>query len=221
MEYNKYIPYKNSIKLNDKNIVATHITNIETIKNIYETYSCIIKNKKKNALRQKTEYVYESLGIEINMIDEKNEKYLQVLECIKRDNNKFKVLKIYEVCNKKQNEIYDNSTKDIKNKQLLFHGSPVTNWFSILKNGFYINPTQVGVPVNGKAYGNGIYFSNNMSFSFSYCNIGKYDNSKVAILGLCEVALCPKSVSQAPVFVIFNTNQYTFRYLIVVENKYY
>jgi hypothetical protein len=218
-EYNRYIPYKTQILLNDKNIIATHINNIETIKNIYETYSCIIKNKKKNALRSKPEYVYEALSIEINMIDINNAKYQQVLECINRDHNKIKVLKIYEVCNKKQNEIFENATKHIQDKRLLFHGSPVTNWFSILKNGFYINPTQVGVPINGKAYGNGVYFSNHMSFSFPYCNMGKYDDSGVAILGLCEVALCPKSVSQAPVFVIFNTNQYTFRYMVVVENK--
>jgi poly [ADP-ribose] polymerase len=218
-EYNRYIPYKMQIVLKDKNTIATHINNIDVIKNIYETYSCIIKNKKKNALRNKPEYVYESLGIEIKMIDDKNEKYPQILECIKRDNNKIKVLKIYEVCNKKQNKIFDDNTKEINNKQLLFHGSPVTNWFSILKNGFYINPTQVGVPINGKLHGNGVYFSNHMSFSFPYCNMGKYDDSKVAILGLCEVALCQKSVSKAPIFVIFNTNQYTFRYLIVVENK--
>jgi poly [ADP-ribose] polymerase len=218
-EYNRYIPYGKQIILNDKNIIATHINNIETIKNIYETYSCIIKNKKKNALRSKPEYVYEALGIEINMINNSDAKYQQVLECINRDHNKIKVLKVYEVCNKKQDEIFKNFTKDIKDKRLLFHGSPVTNWFSILKNGFYINPTQVGVPINGKAYGVGVYFSNHMSFSFPYCNMGKYDDSGVAILGLCEVALCPKSVSQAPVFVIFNTNQYTFRYLVVVENK--
>lgn len=218
-EYNRYIPYKTQILLNDKNIIATHINNIETIKNIYETYSCIIKNKKKNALKSKPEYVYDALGMEINIINNNDPKYQQVSECINRDNNKIKVLRIFEVCSKKQNEIFENATKDIIDKRLLFHGSPVTNWFSILKNGFYIDPTKVGVSINGKLHGNGIYFSNHMSFSFPYCNLGKYDDSGIAILGLCEVALCPKSVSQAPIFVIFNTNQYTFRYLIVVENK--
>lgn len=92
-------------------------------------------------------------------------------------------------------------------------------WFSILKNGFYINPTTVGVKINGKAYGNGIYFSDSLIFSFSYCNMNNYDKSGFAILGLCEVVLCDKSVSNSPIFVIFNTNQYTFRYLLVVQNK--
>jgi hypothetical protein len=220
-EYNRYIPYKKTAELNNKNDVATHIANIETIKNIYETYSNIIKNKKKGGLINKEEYVLEALGVEINLFKEDNPKYTQVVECIKSDKNNYKIAKIYEIVNKKQNDIFDATIKEKSNitKKLLFHGSPVTNWFSIIKNGFYINPTQVGVKINGKAYGNGVYFSDSLRFSHGYCNTNKYDKNNISILGLCEVGLCEKSVDKSPIFVIFDTKQYVLRYLIIVDDN--
>ncbi len=95
----------------------------------------------------------------------------------------------------------------------------MTNWFSILKNGLYIDSKKAGVPVNGKAFGNGLYFSDDASYSYNYCKQGNYDKTGYLLLGICEVALCEKSYKTSPIFVIFNDCQYDFRYLICIETK--
>jgi len=48
-----------------------------------------------------------------------------------------------------------------------FHGSPVENWHSILRQGLY-NATGTKYQMNGAAYGAGIYLSPNSSLSMDY-----------------------------------------------------
>eukprot|EP00733_Pompholyxophrys_punicea_P001665 Pompholyxophrys_punicea_v1_NODE_922_length_1136_cov_2.574468.p1 type:complete len:259 gc:universal NODE_922_length_1136_cov_2.574468:949-173(-) len=218
-EYCKYIPYVGKFILNNDDIIDTHISRMGTIQNIYDTYCSIIKNKRKQSIMSKPIDVYRALNMEIQSMDETSRAYHDLVNYITRDNNILKILRIYQVYSKKQNDVYEEYTKNITDKKLLFHGSPVANWFSILKNGFYIDPTKVGVKINGKVHGNGVYFSDKITFSLGYCNLGNTDTSGVAILGMCEVALCSKSVNKSPIFVIFDTNQYVFKYLVVVENK--
>jgi poly [ADP-ribose] polymerase len=216
-EYDRYIPYKKQDLLNNADIIKKHMENMEIINNIYQTYQAIIKNKKQNVTITQYISVYKALNIKINVVQKDSEKFLKVMECVNFVKNNYQIHTVYEINNEQQNKIYDDFTQNIKNKKLLFHGSPITNWFSILKNGFYINPNKIGVKINGKAYGNGIYFSDHITYSYNYCFINSHYNSDVIILGLCEVALCEKSYQTSPIYVIFNTNQYTFRYLVCLK----
>ena len=160
----------------------------------------------------------------------------------------------------------------MKNKTLLFHGSQLSNWCSILKNGLYLDPSKLGVQITGKMFGYGIYWANSVTKSFNYCNSNT--THKIAVLAIAEVALgemheqyfgdcslsqdklkklkknstwgkgvhCPsdstvvdnviipngvikKNVDKKSKysliydeFVIYNTNQYKIKYLIVVKN---
>jgi hypothetical protein len=151
------------------------------------------------------------------MVDKYHPNYDKIMGTINKFQNNYKIQAIYEIYNEKQNKIYDEHTKDIADKRLLFHGSPITNWFSILKNGLYINPNKAGVKINGKAYGNGIYFSDNIAFSHGYCFVNSNYNADVSILGVFEVALCNKCYKTSPIFVIFNTVQYVPRYLVCIK----
>lgn len=52
-----------------------------------------------------------------------------------------------------------------------FHGSPVENWHSILRNGLK-NASGTKFQLNGAAYGSGIYISPHSATSFGYSQIG-------------------------------------------------
>lgn len=68
------------------------------------------------------------------------------------------------------------------NRQLLWHGSGVSNYVGILSSGLRINPGNV--IRSGSMFGNGIYFANCSSKSANYMK-----TSDIGIMLLCEVAL--------------------------------
>jgi hypothetical protein len=143
-EYERYIPYSSPIKLNNINTINKHIDNIEVIENMYETYETIIKNKKKNLLFSKHVTILNSLNIQLNILPEDDINYKNIFENIKTKSlHKYKNIQIYKIYDEKKENEYKNATKDISDKRLLYHGSPITNWFSIIKNGLYINPKKI------------------------------------------------------------------------------
>ena len=70
------------------------------------------------------------------------------------------------------------------NRQLLWHGSRLTNFVGILSQGLRIAPPEA--PVSGYMFGKGVYFADMVSKSANYCNARPGDE---ACLLLCEVAL--------------------------------
>ncbi len=72
-----------------------------------------------------------------------------------------------------------------KNRRLLWHGSRTTNYGGILSQGLRIAPPEA--PVNGYAFGKGVYLADVSSKSANYCNPGMSGN--IGCLLLCEVEL--------------------------------
>jgi poly [ADP-ribose] polymerase len=60
--------------------------------------------------------------------------------------------------------------EELNNHQLLFHGSPLSNFTGILSQGLRIAPPEA--PVSGYAFGKGIYFADMFQKSFNYCRMG-------------------------------------------------
>lgn len=71
------------------------------------------------------------------------------------------------------------------NRQLLWHGSRVTNWGGILSQGLRIAPPEA--PVTGYMFGKGVYFADVVSKSANYCSTSREHNT--GLMALCEVAL--------------------------------
>ena len=71
------------------------------------------------------------------------------------------------------------------NRQLLWHGSRLTNWVGILSQGLRIAPPEA--PVTGYMFGKGLYFADMVSKSANYC-MGTSANP-TAVMTLCDVAL--------------------------------
>jgi poly [ADP-ribose] polymerase 2/3/4 len=91
------------------------------------------------------------------------------------------ILDVFEVKRSEEETRYE-PYKNFPNRTLLWHGSPVSNFKSILENGLRIPPE-----ANGRMFGRGIYFADMVSKSANYCRTPSEDNVK--LIALCEVAL--------------------------------
>ena len=75
--------------------------------------------------------------------------------------------------------------QQMANRQLLWHGSRLTNWCGILSTGLRIAPPEA--PVTGYMFGKGVYFANMSSKSANYCFASS--SSPTGVMLLCDVAL--------------------------------
>ena len=98
-----------------------------------------------------------------------------------------------------------------------FHGSPLHNWHSIIREGLHFKEI-----AHGRAYGNGVYLSNNASTSTSFQGgqgVASWTNSILQIssaLSLNEVINKPAAfVSSHPHYVVSNLDWIQARYLFV------
>lgn len=97
-----------------------------------------------------------------------------------------------------------------------WHGSPLENWHSIIREGLHYN--YIG---SGRAYGNGVYHSpySNTSFSYSGCNVPGWPNSRLKIssaLALNELVNSPAEyTSMNPHYVVQHLDWIQTRYLFV------
>ena len=74
--------------------------------------------------------------------------------------------------------------RTVSNRTLLWHGSRLTNWVSILKQGLRIAPPEA--PVTGYMFGKGVYFADCFTKSANYCFV---NGKGRGVLALCEVEL--------------------------------
>ncbi|KAL2019139.1 hypothetical protein VTK56DRAFT_10090 [Thermocarpiscus australiensis] len=113
--------------------------------------------------------------------------------------------------------------KPIQSNPTIFawHGSPLANWHSIVRTGLDYNEVK-----NGRAYGNGVYFSPQYSTSVGYANgyLGGlapqcWPNSDLKIstcMSLNEIINAPDEfVSRTPHYVVSQLDWHQCRYLLV------
>lgn len=191
-EYYTLVPYRcgrnpppliDNIEKVDKNMLF-----LEELKNIHITYTIITNNK---TTINKLTNIYNQLDSTLIPLDKSSIIFNELEKYIANTHGsthkcKLIIEDIYEM-NKKSDVIYDEYTKNMKNKMLLFHGSPIANWCSIIKNGLLLDPSKLGVKITGKMFGYGIYWANAISKSFNYC--GSENTNNTAILAIGEVAL--------------------------------
>jgi len=73
---------------------------------------------------------------------------------------------------------------DCGNRQLLFHGSRLSNWAGILSQGLRIAPPEA--PVTGYMFGKGVYFADMSSKAANYCFPSR--SQPYGLLLVCEVS---------------------------------
>jgi poly [ADP-ribose] polymerase len=97
---------------------------------------------------------------------------------------KFKIGEIYEINREGEAERFQSVSSTIGNRQLLFHGSRLTNISGILSKGILIAPPEA--PISGYMFGKGIYTANSCTKSLGYMHTNA---NRQGIMLLCEIAL--------------------------------
>lgn len=133
---------------------------------------------------------YDKLQADIKSIDTSHEYFNIINQYVHNTHAKthrqysLNILDIFEVSRKGEDKRFKPFEK-LGNKQLLWHGSRLTNFASIISKGLCIAPPEA--PVTGYMFGKGIYFADSVSKSANYCMTTSANN--VGLLLLCEVAL--------------------------------
>ncbi|TPX68181.1 hypothetical protein SpCBS45565_g03249 [Spizellomyces sp. 'palustris'] len=131
---------------------------------------------------------YSTLRTDLVPVDEKSDdyqlvkKYLENTHAATHRNYELEIEDLFEVVSRHGE---DDRFKNLPNRQLLWHGSRLTNFVGILSQGLRIAPPEA--PVTGYMFGKGVYFADMVSKSANYCCTSR--RAPTGILLLCEVAL--------------------------------
>lgn len=132
--------------------------------------------------------ILEELGIEIEDADNHDIALIKTL--MKESAGKFK--RAWRVKNVKTQDRFDKFVADnnIKNTKLLFHGSRSENFWSIIKTGLVLRPTNA--VITGKMFGYGCYYAPKCAKSIGYTSLsGSYwagGSNNTAYMAIFDVA---------------------------------
>lgn len=127
---------------------------------------------------------YLKLNAEVLPIDRSSDMF-RLIEKYAMNTGTNKGCEIIEAFTVKRNgeeERYEEKYKTIGNKMLLWHGSRITNFVSIIAKGLQIQR----FAQSGSMFGRGLYFADMLAKSMKYCSAG---STGIYYLALCEVSL--------------------------------
>lgn len=164
-------------KINEKREMVDSLLDIE---GAYAIMTQGAANKDTNSF----DAYYKQLNADIKVLDPGCEEF-QIIHNYAENTNahgyKIELIEAFKVFRHGE-RVRFAQFKNLHNRKLLWHGSRITNFVSILANGMKIGPQ-----VNGSMFGRGLYFADMISKSANYCKPDPPNN--IALLALCEVAL--------------------------------
>uniref|UniRef100_A0A8D8YVJ1 Poly [ADP-ribose] polymerase n=1 Tax=Cacopsylla melanoneura TaxID=428564 RepID=A0A8D8YVJ1_9HEMI len=174
--------------LDSKEMVIQKINMIDAMTQIDVAYT--IKQASNESGVHPLMNCYEKLKADIKILDPSHEQYSLIQKYVSNTHAKthrqysLNILDVFQVSRVGEDKRFKPMAK-LGNKQLLWHGSRLTNFASIISKGLCIAPPEA--PVTGYMFGKGIYFADSVSKSANYCMTSSSNN--VGLLLLCEVAL--------------------------------
>lgn len=160
-----------------------------------------------NPVDKKDKTILEELGLVFEEADRNDIALIKTL--MNESASKFR--NAWKVINLQTQERFDKFVKDnnITNTKLLFHGSRSENFWSIIKTGLVLRPTNA--VITGKMFGFGCYYAPKCAKSIGYTSLsGSYwarGGSNVAYMALFDVAYgVPYNVYE------FNSKYYDLTY---------
>lgn len=196
-EFYQYVPYSCGRKkpplINTVEKIGEYNQLIDDLKNITIAVK-IMDSVSSNTDTHPMDTIYNSLKAKITPLDKDSDMWRHITNYVQKTHApthsyKLELLDIYQIEREGEGAVYDEYTKtnNIKNKMLLYHGSAITNFLSIISKGLILNPETLGVYIAGKMFGQGIYHANSVSKSVNYCAYQRSNN--IAALLLNDVAL--------------------------------
>lgn len=137
---------------------------------------------------------FNELGMaEMTPLDHKSQEYRELQDYLigssgKTHNVRYRLKEIFRIERDGESDRFEKSKfakVGDKNRRLLWHGSRTTNYGGILSQGLRIAPPEA--PVNGYAFGKGVYMADMSSKSANYCLSGM--SGGTGLLLLCEAEL--------------------------------
>lgn len=184
-----YIPYSSGRRapplIDNNDVVSKYRNMLDELAQTVVTAK-IIKDGNSNGNENPVDLIYNGLGKTIVPLDSNSKIYYELVKYISNTHgpthrSKLKVQSIFEI----QNKQLKNCT--LKNKILLFHGTPQSCVLSIFKNDFYLDPGKMGISVTGKMFGYGVYFADVITKSFNYTHADS--TGGIGCILVCEIAL--------------------------------
>ncbi len=139
-------------------------------------------------VEKKQQTILEELGLVMEEATKDDVALIKTL--MKESADKFR--KAWRVTNLKTQERFDKFVKenDIRDTRLLFHGSRSENFWSIIKTGLVLRPTNA--VITGKMFGYGVYYAPKCAKSIGYTSLsGSYwanGGCNTAYMALFDVA---------------------------------
>jgi ubiquitin-protein ligase len=216
-----------------KNIKKAKYIHYEKLKDYLTIINYLIENNNINELSDMLLYsinpIYYELCIiamsqfnifSFNKLSLSNDK----IDIYDVENNDYKLVNKFkqnylDLCNNNNdgNNNEDND-KTLKDDVLLYHGSSISNWYSILSNGLYTPSNSNYLMANANAYGPGIYLSNDMQMSYSYCR----NNTKTKIIGVFQVLNgIRKYFKTESIFVVNDSSNLILTHILIIKCENY
>lgn len=190
---------------------------LEDLKNLKIAYTMIENQSPQSGLSiHPLDHVYQEAGTTIQPLDRSTRTWEMIRKYVFQTQGathycNVELVDIYEISRHPEND-WKAPARAAHNRTLLWHGTRLGNYLSIMKQGLLLDPSKTGAFITGKLYGFGIYAAN--SFSKSYNYTGCYQRGEEACLFLAEVALGNTKVETQPNYYITeqtlaNTNHHS------------
>ena len=164
------------------------ITDEQNLLDVMQGQVYVPQHKEKDNAIQTNKTILEHFGLE--MQETTTEEIAMIKNLLAEDANRY--VNSWKVINKETQERFDKFVKEnnINNIKMLWHGSRSENFWSIIKTGLVLRPTNA--IITGKLYGYGIYFAPRARKSIGYTSVnGSYwanGSNKTGFMAIFEVA---------------------------------
>lgn len=156
-----YIPYSCGRKkppvIDSKERLDNYNNMLEELRNLAVAVK-ITDAIKNNTDKHPCDVVYEGLNTTIKAVDKSSDMWKYLCDYVNNTHApthhyKTEILDIYQIARQGESDTFDKFSKNIPNHALLWHGSRLTNFCSIMKTGLMLNPANLGVYITGKMFG--------------------------------------------------------------------
>lgn len=176
-------------------MVDEYVATLDELSNITVAANLIKDSKSPdNSNEHPLDNIYKKLNTTIEPVEKGSDVWGMIKDYVKNthasthSNYKVELLDIFEIDRQGERNKYETKFGDVDHRMLLWHGTRLSNYCSIMQKGLLLRPDVIpGTYITGKMFGYGVYGANSFSKSFNYC--GADDDNNVACLFLAEFAL--------------------------------